>query len=70
MITQFVTCDICGSGIGMAGGAHVDLQQHDLYKTVLATYPPRYPGSYDLCGECRDALAAWLAARKKEMSGE
>ena len=64
MKTTIITCDICGAPIGMRGGS-VDLHSHDAAQTVLATYPPRRVGAYDLCAECRDELAAWIRKRKE-----
>lgn len=65
MITRIIVCDICGAGIGMGGGAHIDLGAHNVAKVIYASNPPQDPGAVDLCGECRDALVAWLKERKE-----
>ena len=65
MKTTIITCDICGAPIGMSGGS-VDLHAHDAAQTVLATYPPRRVGAYDLCAECCGELAAWIQKRKED----
>lgn len=72
MITHSISikCDICGADIGMHGGAHVELEAHDPYRAVIATYPPRYPGSIDLCNACRNKLAAWIDDRTRELGVE
>jgi hypothetical protein len=46
-------------------GGSVDLHAHDVAKAVIATYPPKRVGVYDLCAECRDELAAWIRKRKE-----
>lgn len=66
VIRQTITCDICGASVGIEGGAHIDLHEHDAYKTMLATYPPQYPGRLDLCAKCRDELAVWINEKKSE----
>lgn len=65
-ISYSVTCDICGAGVGLRGGAYVDLHKHDRYQTMLTTNPPQYPGRLDLCDRCRDELAVWINEKKSE----
>ena len=66
MITQVTTCDLCGAPVGMRGGGRIDMHKHDLYQTVLTTYPPKFPGVYDLCDRCRDELALWIRERMSD----
>lgn len=66
MITQSVKCDICGCMFhNLQGGGRIDLYAHDASRVVIATYPPKEVGVYDICDGCRESLKVWIDEQKK-----
>ena len=69
MIIRSIRCDVCGAEILTSGG-QVVLDAHEAAKVILPTFPPKSPGTLDLCRECRDELSDWLTERKRAHAEE